>query len=185
MKMASYNYFSPILKLLMAAVIASGCAGPHARLSPSESEAASRIASLQQELAALGPATSGEEARLVAQTAITYSRTLAENYRVVPPAVFHNLLIQIGVRERGLCYQWTEDLMQHLQSLHLQSYRLLWGVAYRGSDLREHNSVVITALGQRFEDGLILDPWRDSGNLYWVTVHKDSYPWQELPRDQW
>jgi hypothetical protein len=104
---------------------------------------------------------------------------------VVPPAVFHNLLIQIGVRERGLCYQWTEDLMQHLQSLHLQSYRLLWGVAYRGSDLREHNSVVITALGQRFEDGLILDPWRDSGNLYWVTVHKDSYPWQELPRDQW
>jgi hypothetical protein len=75
--------------------------------------------------------------------------------------------------------------MMQLQTLELQTYQLHWGVAYRGSELREHNSVVITAKGQAFEKGLVLDPWRNSGDLYWTLVGEDNYPWEELPPSEW
>jgi hypothetical protein len=91
----------------------------------------------------------------------------------------------MGFKDRGLCYHWTEDLLKRLRSLNLKTYRLYWAVAHRGSELREHNSVVITARGQAFEDGIILDPWRRSGDLYWAKVRADHYPWIERPSSEW
>jgi hypothetical protein len=143
-----------------------------------------KIVALEQELIGLGPPTDPGEAHRVAATAITYSIYLADRYDLVRPPILHNLLVRLKIKERGLCYQWTEDLLQRLQDLQLSSFRLHWGVAYRGSQLREHNTVVITANGQPFENGIVLDPWRDSGELYWVRVDRDSYPWRELPPQQ-
>ena len=163
----------------------SGCAGPRAAVPMEAARVESKIASLQGRLQGLGPATDPAEARRVAQTAVTDSHRLAEDYRLVPPARWHNLLIQMGFRERGLCYHWTEDLMKRLQALNLKTYRLHWGVAHKGSDLYEHNSVVITARDQPFETGLVLDPWRNSGDLYWAAVRLDEYPWVPLPPEQW
>jgi hypothetical protein len=40
-------------------------------------------------------------------------------------------------------------------------------------------------LNQPFNEGLVLDPWRNSGDLYWTKVGQDSYPWLPLPRDEW
>lgn len=140
---------------------------------------------LEWELIALGPAVDPIEARRVAETAIRESAILAEEYQLVRPAVAHNLLIAIGIKERGLCYQWAEDLMKRLEALELESFQLHWAVAYRGSDLREHNCVVITVSGQPFAKGILFDPWRHSGNLYWTPVVKDSYPWEILPPTQW
>ena len=166
-------------------ILFSGCAGPHSSLPKGDAQIASNVSSLQGRLERLGEDTDPAEARRAAEAAVTFSLRLAEDYRVSPPAWWHNLLIQMGFRDRGLCFHWTEDLMKRLQALNLKTYQLHWGVAYRGSDLREHNSVVITALNQPFEKGLVLDPWRNSGNLYWAAVSRDSYPWQPLPPDQW
>jgi hypothetical protein len=176
---------APVLAMLLAAILLCGCAAGHTALSKDETHIGSKAAALQSNLRKLGKDTDPAEARRVAETAVTYSLRLAEDYRVAPPALWHNLLIQIGFRDRGLCYHWTEDLMKRLQALNLQSYQLHWGVAYRGSDLREHNSVVITGLNQPFNEGLVLDPWRNSGDLYWARVGQDSYPWKPLPRDEW
>ena len=140
---------------------------------------------LEWELKALGPAADPIEARQVAETAIRESAILAEEYQLVRPAVIHNLLVVMGMKDRGLCYQWAEDLMQRLEALELQSFQLHWAVAYQGSNLREHNSVVITAKGQPFSKGILFDPWRHSGNLYWTPVVKDTYPWEILPPTQW
>ena len=140
---------------------------------------------LEDELAALNHNSNGIEARQVAETALKASAYLKEEYRLVRPPVLHNLFVQMGLRDRGLCYHWTEDLMSQLNKLQLEYYQLRWGVAHRGSDLREHNTVVITANGQPFERGLVLDPWRHSGKLYWVVVKDDKYPWKELPREEW
>jgi hypothetical protein len=169
---------------LLAATLISGCTGNRAA-SLSPERMSSNVDALRRELAALGPGTDKAEAGMVAETAVTYSGRLAEEYRIVPPARLHNLLIQVGIKDRGLCYHWTEDLMKRLQALDLRTYRLHWGVAHRGNDLREHNSVVITANGQPFETGLLLDPWRNSGDLYWAIVKTDSYPWEELPASEW
>jgi hypothetical protein len=91
----------------------------------------------------------------------------------------------MGFRDRGLCFHWTEDLMKRLLALDLKTYQLHWGVAHKGSELREHNSVIVTARDQPFEEGLVLDPWRNAGDLYWRAVRQDSYPWVPLPPDQW
>ena len=169
---------------LLAATLISGCAGNRAA-SLSPERMSSNVDALRRELAALGPGTDKAEAGMVAETAVTYSGRLAEEYRVVPPARLHNLLIQVGIKDRGLCYHWTEDLMKRLQALDLADLPAALGGGPRGNDLREHNSVVITANGQPFEAGLVLDPWRNSGDLYWAVVNTDSYPWEELPASEW
>ena len=144
-----------------------------------------KIKQLEQELVALSAAVDKTDAQIMAATAVQESAVLAEEYRLVRPAVTHNLLVVLGIKDRGLCYHWTEDLMIRLQALDLKSLQLHWGVAYRGSELREHNCVVITASGQRFFKGIVLDPWRNSGNLFWARVTKDSYPWKVLPPSDW
>ena len=144
-----------------------------------------KVKSLQADLAVLNQQADQQEARQVAEAAIIYSNQLAKEYQLVRPAVLHNVLIRLGLKDRGLCYHWTEDLLNRLQALGLRSYQLHWGVAHRGSDLREHNSVIITARGQTFEEGMVLDPWRNSGDLFWALIQTDRYPWQLLPPSEW
>ncbi len=181
---------------LLFVVFLSGCVSGHQMGQvPSESEKAEdhrateayreKVGLLQDDLAALNRQANLLEAGQVAQTAILYSSFLAEEYELVRPAVLHNVLVRMGLKDRGLCHHWTVDLMQRLQLLELKSYQLYWGVAHRGSELREHNSVVIAARGQRFEEGIVLDPWRNSGELYWAFIRSDRYPWQERPRNEW
>ena len=144
-----------------------------------------KVKALQTDLVGLNRQTDMLEARQVAETAITYSGNLAQDYNLVRPAILHNVFVRIGLKDRGLCYHWTEDLIRRLQSLELKTFQLHWGVAYRGSELREHNSVVITARGDAFEKGMVLDPWRNSGDLYWTRISTDRYPWKILPPKEW
>jgi hypothetical protein len=167
------------------ALLVAGCAGTTAALRSDEARLSARIGALEGRLNALGPGIDRAEARRAARTAVMVSLHLADDYRVTSPARWHNLMIRMGFRDRGLCYHWTEDLMRHLLTLELKTLDLHWGVAHRGSDLREHNSVVVTAPGQPFRSGLVLDPWRDSGDLFWARVAEDSYPWEPLPREEW
>ena len=182
--------------ILLFVVILNACAGGHqtgqrptSSEKPEELWAAAayreKMDSLQVELAVLNRQANLAEARQVAETAIFYSHQLADEYRVVRPAVLHNVLIRVGLKDRGLCYHWTEDLLKQLKALELRTYQLHWGVAHRGSELREHNSVVITASGQAFERGMVLDPWRNSGELYWSLVKTDRYPWKARPPSEW
>ena len=138
-----------------------------------------KIKQLQQDLETLSNNIDSLEAEQLAETSVTYSLFLAEEYRLVRPPYLHNILVRIGIKDRGLCYHWAEDLLERLTSLELKSFILHRGVAYKGSDLREHNSVVVTARGQDFNEGIVLDPWRDSGDLYWARVKTDRYPWEE------
>jgi len=184
------------LILLLIAALLSACVSAHHSAQPaSKSDIPNnspdvpanrdQLSSLQNDLAALNSQLNIAEAGRVAKTAITYSSYLAEEYELVRPAALHNVLVRIGLKDRGLCYHWTTDLMKQLELLELKSYQLYWGVAHRGSELREHNSVVVAARGQRFEEGIVLDPWRNSGELFWTLVKNDNYPWQERPRNEW
>jgi len=139
---------------------------------------ASEVRALQIALTSLGPTVRENEAGRVAECAYDYSRNLAVNYRVVRPALFHNFLVNLGLKQRGLCYEWAEDLLTQLQTFNLASLQLRWGIA-RADTAREHNSVVITAHGQPFKQGIVLDPWRRGGELVWSPVALDKYPWVE------
>jgi hypothetical protein len=184
------------LILLLIVLLLSACVSAHQSSQPATENDTSetsreaqtdqgKVASLQNDLAALNAGTDITEAGQVAQTAIQYSAYLADRYELVRPAVLHNVLVRIGLKDRGLCHHWTTDLMEQLKLLELKTYQLYWGVAHRGSELREHNSVVVAAKGQRFVEGIVLDPWRNSGELHWTPVQNDRYPWKERPRSEW
>jgi len=181
----------PLIVVLLSACVSAHHNGQPAsnsetpQMSPHILADREQLTTLQNDLAALNNQLNLAEAGRVAQTAIYYSSFLAEEYEMVRPAALHNVLVRIGLKDRGLCYHWTTDLMKQLELLELKSYQLYWGVAHRGSELREHNSVVVAARGQRFEEGIVLDPWRNSGELYWTLVKNDHYPWQERPRNEW
>lgn len=138
------------------------------------------VASLAAELRRLGPAVDGE-ARLVAETALRRAARLARDYRATRPPLLHNLLVRVGLRERGLCCHWTRDLLDELEGLDAGPLRFRWAVAHPGSVLREHNAVVVTTAGGRFEDGVVLDGWRRPGELTVARVATDRYPWQPHP----
>jgi len=123
-----------------------------------------------------------EETLHLAQVVISATDTLARKYHIQPPALWHNFLVNTGLRDRGLCCHWTQDLLREIDALQLQQFEAVWAVSRHGS-WREHSSVVITATGQNFKNGLVLDAWRNAGRLYWSPVAEDDYAWQPHPGD--
>ena len=119
---------------LLAAVALPGCAHVPAAAGPAE------VNSLRLALAALAPTVRAGEAADAAAGAFATSQTLAERYRPVRPAVLHNLLVNSGLKERGLCFEWAEDLLAQLDILRLETLELHWGIA-RAETVREHNAI--------------------------------------------
>jgi hypothetical protein len=134
---------------------------------------------LGDRIAALSPSIRRDEALRVAECAYATSKQLRHDYGVIggPPS-FQNFLVNLGIRKRGLCFQWAEDLLAQLDALKVTTLELHWAEAYAGN-WREHNCVVVTAKGQPFRDGILLDCWRHSGHLFWSAVATDNYPWIE------
>ena len=148
-----------------------GCAGM-----PRENNSPQALAAALQ---ALSPTVRPSEARRAAETAYAASERLKHEYRIVGPAVFHNGLVNLGLRDKGLCYHWTEDLLAALRPLQLKTLTIHWAIAHPGNIL-ESNALVLTARGQPLKDGIVLDGWRHAGRLYWTTASNDhSFPWQE------
>lgn len=148
-------------------------------LGPSRSHAAQApVDTLARQLSALSPGVAPAEARRLAVAAHAASAELATRYRPVGPPQLHNFLVNAGVKPRGLCHHWARDLGNGLAQLKLRTLVLRWGIARPGT-LREHNAVVVTARGQRFHEGVVLDAWRRSGRLFFGAVATDKYPWQE------
>jgi hypothetical protein len=131
------------------------------------------IKKLRDALVALAPDVDPGEAELVSVTAHTTSRSLAREYRLVWCAGFQNILINTGRRQRGFCGHYTRDIGERLKELKLKTLVLHWGGAFAGT-MDENNGLVITALNQPFEDGILLDGWRNGGRLFWCAVKSDS-----------
>ncbi len=141
-----------------------------------------QVLRLKKDLESLSNDIDEKEAFLIANTAIRFSMVLANQYELVRPPLWHNFLVNAGKKKRGLCFHWTQDLIKRLRELDQKSFDFHSGIAYPDSVWRPHHgSVVVCAKGQAFEDGIVLDPWRNSGRLYWISVKKDRYPWQPQP----
>lgn len=163
------------LFIVLFSLLLAGCSAKQEALQVTPDN----VSALSAKLSSLSDTVDYQEARLFAYEALLYPQILAENYGLVYPPTFHNFLINTGLKERGLCYQWSEDMITHLKGLKLQSFDLRWGVANKG-ELDEHNSVVVVAKGAPFTTGILIDPWRNSGVLYWAKLGDDpDYHWVE------
>jgi hypothetical protein len=135
------------------------------------------INKLRTALIALGNNTSVEEAESIAYDAVVYPLILANKWDLMSPPQYHNMLVNAGRRPRGLCYQWAEDLTALMRKKNLRTFDLHHGMAFRHTK-DEHNSLIVSAKGDDLREGIVLDPWRFSGVLYWSKVVDDKkHPW--------
>jgi hypothetical protein len=130
------------------------------------------IKKLRDALVALAPDVDPGEAELVSVNAHTASRDCAREYRLAWFSGFQNLLIHMGKRQRGYCGHYTRDIGERLKELRLKTLVLHWGAAYAGTPA-ENNCLVVTARNQPFEKGIIMDGWRNSGELFWCPLKED------------
>ncbi len=138
---------------------------------------------LRDRLIALSPAVRPDEATRVARCAYTTGRELAREWRVVWMPGVQNFLVNVGARKGGLCFQWANVLLLRLDALKLQTLDLHWAESYAGTS-GEHNVIVVTARGQAFEKGILLDNWRYEGHLIFGPVTTDpEYRWTENPAE--
>src|SRR5438876_8152192 len=136
-------------------------------------------AALRTRIAVLSPSVSPDDARRVVYTAYMTGVELRRQWRVVWLPGVQNWLVNIGARKGGLCFQWATELLVRLDALKLQTLELHWAESFVNTGA-EHNVIVVTARGQPFEQGILLDNWRYSGHLVWTQVAMDpEYHWKE------
>lgn len=164
---------------LLLLLALQACAGGGARIDNPDTQQA-RYQQLSRAILSLGDDIDPEEARRAARVAIDYSGQLAREYDIDNSPLLHNMQVNLGFKDRGLCVHWTRDLMIRLQQERFRSLELHWGVANYESVFRvEHNTLIISARGDPLQQGMVLDPWRHSGDLYWAPAGDDpGYVWR-------
>jgi hypothetical protein len=165
--------------VILALLLVPGCATKPL----SESRTNVQVAALSNLLGRLDGAVDGDEAARLAKRAVLQSEALAIEYRAVWPAGLGNYLVNMGLREHGLCYDWANGLYPRLHELGLRTLELHLAVAHMDTK-HEHNCIIVTAPGQPLPKGVVLDAWRHSGHLWFGIAANDKYPWQALPPDR-
>ncbi len=168
-----------IFLLPLLAYLMQGCASSNPLELPPFVEQ-QRINELELAILALGDDIKPDEAHRAATIAIEYPLELAQEYEISDPPLVHNFLVNIGVKPRGLCVDWTYDLLSRLQQERFRSLGLHWGIANYDSAFRiEHSTAIISARGEPLSRGIVLDPWRHSGQLFWAkTLEDPKYQWK-------
>ncbi len=185
------------VRMLLAVVAAAialatgGCASVSYRdvtpeSAPPDGEHWQSVGELSEAIRALGPAVDPEEADAIARTAVFYPLQLAEQYELTTPPLMHNTLVNLGFKPRGLCIDWTRDLLVELYRLRARTVEFGWGVANDQAVFAiEHSTAVVYARGATLREGIVLDPWRNSGRLFWAQVDQDPrYEWHPLDEVQ-
>lgn len=167
--------------VILAFTLLSGCAVTSPTAAPHPEIERQRITELDRDILSLGDQVDASEARRAARISIQYSLQLAREYEISGNSpVMHNFLVNIGVKPRGLCVDWTSDLLTRLRQERFHSLDLHWGIANYESAFRlEHSTVIVSARGESMYKGIVLDPWRYSGQLFWVpTLEDPEYQWK-------
>jgi hypothetical protein len=134
---------------------------------------------LRTRLAGLSPSVKPEEARHVTYIAYTTGLELARKWEMGSSPTMHSFLINIGVKKGGYCHQFATELLLRLETQRFKTLEFHWAESDAGTDT-EHNVIAVTARGQPFEQGIMLDNWRRSGRLLWGPLNGDpDHTWQE------
>jgi len=140
----------------------------------------SRIDGLALEIRKLGPEVDPREAERAARIAFTYSTQLAQEYQITDPPLVHNYKVNNGFRPRGLCVHWAEDIEKRLKQENFRTLTLHRAIAPPENPFRiDHSTTIISRRGDAYSEGIVLDPWRYGGVLYWSPTLADSrYNWR-------
>ncbi len=140
--------------------------------------ARSDIAQLEAAILRLGPDVDPEEAARAARIAYEYTAQLVREYEIEDPPLVHNTKVNLGLKPRGLCWHWAEDIENRLKAEQFETLSLHRAIANANNIRIEHSTTIVSSKGDGMYDGLVLDPWRFGGVLYWGDVRGDpKYDW--------
>lgn len=156
----------------------AGCGAPPP---PPEDADVTRLASA---IRSLSLEVDPEEAARAARIAYDHSHQLALEYEITDPPIVHNTKVNMGLKPRGLCWHWARDMEDRLKQEDFQTLDLHRAVANAENAFRlEHSTAIVSAKGDDFRQGIVLDPWRRGGRLTWAPVTEDrAYKWE--PRNE-
>lgn len=141
------------------------------------------IAALAREIQSLGPEVNPDEALRAAWVTYDYTYQLAQEYQITDGPLIHNTKVNMGKKPRGLCWHWAQDIEARLKQENFQTLELHRAVANSFNIRLEHSTAIISRRGDDFRQGIVLDPWRKGGEVFWArTVEDRRYTW--LPRDE-
>ncbi|CAA6818570.1 MAG: Unknown protein [uncultured Thiotrichaceae bacterium] len=139
-----------------------------------------KITELYNALIELSADVDKVEAKEIAFDSVIYPMYLAKKYGLVYPPQYHNVLVNTGKRPRGLCYEWADDMTALMKRKNLRTFDIHRGTAFRMTK-DEHNTLILSAKDEPLEKGIVIDPWRHSGELYWAKVPDDKdHPWTKF-----
>lgn len=166
-----------LIFLALAVMTVAACGAPP----PPQSRDITRLAA---EIRALDPAVDPEEAARAARISYEHAHQLALDYEITDPPIIHNSKVNLGLKPRGLCWHWARDMEDRLKQEHFRTLDLHRAVANADNAFRlEHSTVIVSAKGAAYDEGIVLDPWRRGGRLTAVPVRQDSaYKWE--PRNE-
>ncbi|MGX0976931.1 hypothetical protein ACSSVY_002655 [Roseovarius sp. MBR-51] len=161
--------------LTLALVVLAGCGAPPP---PPESQEVTRLAAA---IRSLGPEVDTEEAERAARITYEHTHQLALEYEITDPPIVHNTKVNMGLKPAGLCWHWARDIEDRLKQENFQTLDLHRAVANSENAFRlEHSTAIVSAKGDAFDQGIVLDPWRKGGQLTWTPVVDDrSYKWEK------
>ncbi|WP_170525217.1 hypothetical protein [Ruegeria arenilitoris] len=141
------------------------------------------VARLAAQIQALGPEVDPEEAQRAARVTYAYTAQLVQEYQITDPPLIHNAKVNKGLRPRGLCWHWAEDIERRLKQENFRTLTLHRAIANADNPFRiDHSTAIISRRGDSMYDGVVLDPWRYGGVLFWSPLREDTrYDW--VPRD--
>lgn len=137
------------------------------------------VARLEQAILALDPSVSAEDAAQAAALSYAATAELALAYEITDPPLVHNTKVNMGIKPRGLCWHWAEDLQKRLNAAGFDTLVVHRAIANADNPFRiDHSTAILSAKGDDMFAGLVLDPWRYGGRLFWGPVSEDTrYKW--------
>ena len=163
------------IKLFLLLFLLVGCSVK----SPTPQESLQKVRLLTQMLLHTSKTIDKNEAKDLAKSSVFYAQKLAHDYKVVSPPLWQNSLVNLGLKNRGLCYEWANDLWDYLKAKDYKSLELHYIGANVGNYF-EHNALSVSAKGEGVKKSIVLDAWRNSGKLYFIEIDKDKkYQWKK------
>lgn len=159
--------------MILATAVLTGCAG-------APTTGRDDVAALAQALEALSPEVDPAEAQRAAEIAYRHASQLAEDYDVTTSPILHNTMVNTGVKARGICVHYAEDMQARLNQERFQTLTMLRAIAEPRNGFRiDHSTAVIAPKGADIYGGIVLDPWRYGGKLFWSPTAEDTrYDWE-------
>ncbi len=163
-------------KIILLSFIFLGCA---VKVEPVKKRQITELSILLQ---SLDMHITQKESQKLSKDIFAKREELTKVFEVTSPPQYHNFLVNVGLRKKGLCYHWSDALYSYLTAQNYTSFEFHLMGAHIGDYWREHNVLVVTAKGKAVEEGILIDPWRNPEALYFSKVSDDvKYLWVHRP----